>query len=110
MSVRTSLTLGVLVAWGSFALGQESPRGGQTITLSDPLVVLQEQAATPQEAQGTEEAAAEPAPQAGEAAAAQAAAAAAAPNYGGPLWSRSTLTGDWGGWRSVWQERGIAFA
>ena len=31
------------------------------------------------------------------------------PNYGGDLWSRSYLTGDWGGLRSKLAERGVQF-
>jgi len=31
------------------------------------------------------------------------------PNYGGDFWSRSYLTGDWGGLRSKLADRGIQF-
>ena len=31
------------------------------------------------------------------------------PNYGGDLWSRSYLTGDWGGLRSKLADRGVQF-
>jgi porin len=29
--------------------------------------------------------------------------------YAGDLWSRSTLTGDWGGYRNEWAQKGITF-
>src|SRR4030095_16118592 len=32
-----------------------------------------------------------------------------APNYGGDFWSRSYLTGDWGGLRSKLADRGVQF-
>ena len=35
--------------------------------------------------------------------------AAPAPNYSGDLWSRSTLTGDWGGVRNDWAKKGVTF-
>lgn len=35
--------------------------------------------------------------------------APAGPNYSGDLWTRSTLTGDWGGVRNDWAKKGITF-
>src|SRR5499433_2269563 len=29
--------------------------------------------------------------------------------YAGDIWSRSTLTGDWGGFRNEWAEKGVTF-
>ncbi len=31
------------------------------------------------------------------------------PDYGGDFWNRSHLTGDWGGMRTEWAEKGIQF-
>jgi porin len=33
--------------------------------------------------------------------------AAADPNYSGDFWSRSTMTGDWGGMRNEWAKKGV---